>query len=370
MLDLVIKIGGSILTSAKDYIIAAERISNLIEESVRPFIIVSAARGVTDKLLKACHGDKVSLYEVKHVYQGIAGELNQQAIKILDDILDKLERTLSNLTSCTKRLEDYIASFGEIISKILMVYSLENLGVNVLPLNALDLVVADGVYGDSRIDYEITMLNLSKIVGYVSNVNAIPVMEGFIGRSWEGEVVTLGRGGSDYTAVTVATLLGIPEVHLLTDVPGIMSIDPTLSSKARIVKVLDYDEAIEASLYGVKRINPKTFEPITLGLGRPKVAIGTWDLKGTIIGDDVKGWRAVAKIVTLNPKDRSMVVVIGKGVSNKTFLLELLNLIGDDVILEIIASKSKPALVIKTYEGFSVKIAKLIHDELLVRGDG
>jgi len=115
-------------------------------------------------------------------------------------------------------------------------------------------------------------------------------MEGFIGRGLEGSVVTLGRGGSDYTAVTVAALLGVPEALLVTDVPGLMSIDPSITPGARVVKALDYGEAIEASTYGVKRINSKTFEPISLGLGKPMVTIGSWSSRGTVVGDGVEGW--------------------------------------------------------------------------------
>jgi aspartokinase len=68
-----------------------------------------------------------------------------------------------------------------------------------------------------------------------------------------------------------------------------MSIDPSITPKARVVKALDYSEAIEASAYGVKRINPKTFEPVSIGLGKPRVAIGSWSSRGTVIGEGVEG---------------------------------------------------------------------------------
>jgi aspartate kinase len=158
-----------------------------------------------------------------------------------------------------------------------------------MPLNSVDLVLTDGVHSDARVDYEVTMLNLLKVAGYAGSSKVTPVMEGFIGRGLEGSVVTLGRGGSDYTAVTVATLLGVPEVLLVTDVPGLMSIDPSITPKARVVKALDYSEAIETSAYGVKRINPKTFEPVSIGLGKPRVAIGSWSSRGTVIGEGVEG---------------------------------------------------------------------------------
>ncbi len=193
-----------------------------------------------------------------------------------------------------------------------------------MPLNAVDLVLTDGVHGDARIDYEVTMLNLLKVAGYARSSKVTTVMEGFIGRGLGDSVVTLGRGGSDYTAVTVAALLGVPEALLVTDVPGLMSIDPSISPKARVVKTIDYSEAVEASTYGVKRINSKTFEPISLGLGRPRVTIGSWSSRGTVVGEGVEGRRVGAKIVTLDPRDQGTVVVIGKGVGGRGFLLKLL----------------------------------------------
>ena len=90
-------------------------------------------------------------------------------------------------------------------------------------------------------------------------------------------VVVVGRGvgGRGFLLKLLSMLLEVPEVLLVTDVPGLMSIDPSITPRARVVKALDYGEAIEASTYGVNRINPKTFEPVSLGLGKPRVTIGS-----------------------------------------------------------------------------------------------
>ena len=370
MLDLVVKIGGSILASTRSYLEVSERIAGIVEGGLTPFIVVSAMRGATDGLLKACSGDRESLDRVIQGYLDVARELQGPPFRVLNDMFTSLERALKGAGfKCDRSLTDYIVSFGEVASKVLLVHSLENLGVNVMPLNAVDLVVTDGVHGDARIDYEVTMLNLLKVAGYAGSSKVTPVMEGFIGRGLGGSVVTLGRGGSDYTAVTVAALLGVPEAHLVTDVPGLMSIDPSISPKARVVKALDYSEAVEASTHGVKRINPKTFEPVSLGLGRPRVTVGSWSSRGTVIGDGVGGWRVGAKIVTLDPRDQGVVVVVGRGVGGRGFLLKLLSMLDDDVILEVVASRDKPSLKIRTSRELSVEVARFIHD-VVIGGEG
>ena len=370
MLDLVVKVGGSILTSARSYLEISERIAGIVESGLTPFIVVSAMRGATDGLLKACSGSRESLDRVIQGYLDIARELQGPLFRVLSDMFMSLERALKRAGfKCDRSLTDYIVSFGEVASKILLVHSLENQGVNVMPLNSVDLVLTDGVHGDARVDYEVTMLNLLKVAGYAGSSKVTPVMEGFIGRGLEGSVVTLGRGGSDYTAVTVATLLGVPEVLLVTDVPGLMSIDPSITPKARVVKALDYSEAIEASTYGVKRINSKTFEPVSIGLGKPRVAIGSWSSRGTVVGEGVEGWRVGAKIVTLDPRDQGVVVVVGRGVGGRGFLLKLLSMLDDDVILEVVASRDKPSLKIRTSRELSVEVARFIHD-VIVGGGG
>jgi hypothetical protein len=79
--------------------------------------------------------------------------------------------------------------------------------------------------------------------------------------------------------------------------------------------------------------------------------------------------RVGAKIVTLDPRDQGMVVVVGRGVGGRGFLLKLLSMLDDDVILEVIASRDKPSLKIRTSRELSVEVARFIHDVIIGGGD-
>lgn len=359
----MVKVGGSILSSARDYVYSASMIAKLVESNLRPTIVVSAARNATDLILRACDGDRRALDKLSSLYLGVAEELGGRVVGVVEDQVLTLRRILENCSyRCDAKVRDYASSFGEVISKILLSSTLEELGVRIMMLNALDLIVTDGVYGNASIDYDVTKLNLSKVVSYAREMGVAVVIEGFIGRGRDGAVTTLGRGGSDYTAVAIASLLGIPEVWLVTDVPGILSIDPSISPKAKLVPSLDYREAFEASLHGVKRINPKSFEPVILGLGRPRVFVRSWDSRGTLISDSsVEG----PKLVTVSSREPDTVLVIGRGVGGKSFVAKLLEVVDEDYVAELIVSSVSPSLRIRAREGKALELARVIHDELL-----
>jgi len=129
--------------------------------------------------------------------------------------------------------------------------------------------------------------------------------------------------------------------------------------------VLSYEEAIEASLHGVKRINPKSFEPIALSLGRPRVRVTNWDSRGTLVGE-LESWKPGPKVVALSAAEPNLVAVIGANVANKTFVSKLLEVVSEDLIVELQAYRSRPLLAVRVTPGTSRTVAKLIHDELVV----
>ena len=94
MLDLVVKVGGSILASARGYLEVSERIAGMVEGGLTPFIVVSAMRGATDGLLKACSGDRGSLDWVIQGYLDVARELQGPPFRVLSDMFVSLERAL------------------------------------------------------------------------------------------------------------------------------------------------------------------------------------------------------------------------------------------------------------------------------------
>jgi aspartate kinase len=89
----------------------------------------------------------------------------------------------------------------------------------------------------------------------------IPVVGGFIGATARGNVSTLGRGGSDYTAAIVGAALRSEEIQIWTDVSGVLTADPRVVPEAQTIERLSYSEAAELAYFGAKVLHPKTIQP-------------------------------------------------------------------------------------------------------------
>ena len=85
---------------------------------------------------------------------------------------------------------------------------------------------------------------------------------GFAGADQHGSITTFGRGGSDYTATTIASCIKADEIWLMSDVDGLMTADPKIVKNAKVLNEVSYTEAIEMALFGAKQIHPRTFEPL------------------------------------------------------------------------------------------------------------
>ena len=260
MKTVVVKIGGSLLGSIEEYFNVAKRLEKeFIRKGFKLVVVVSAAKGVTDSLVKVVEVGE-GLEEVHEKYLEMASNLSSTikykvAVKLAE--LDEKAR-LGNLNSYVKAR---ILAYGEEISRIILGSILDYIGLRVVEVSALDIVKARGNPLNARIDYSSTsrLVNtaIPKILGEVDVV----VVEGFIASNSDGQVVVLGRGGSDYTATTLASLLGV-DAYLLSNVPGILSGNPEHVGSVRKVPVLDYDEAVEAAIHGAKKLHPRTFEPL------------------------------------------------------------------------------------------------------------
>src|SRR2546425_9647696 len=91
---------------------------------------------------------------------------------------------------------------------------------------------------------------------------AVPVVPGFLGAAPDGQVATLGRGGSDLTATLLARVLGAREVSLWKDVPGLLTADPRIVPDARVVPQVHVREAAELAYYGAKVLHPRALVPV------------------------------------------------------------------------------------------------------------
>ena len=166
-------------------------------------------------------------------------------------------RTTEGLT----HTRDALVSMGERLSVPLMLALLRQRGLDVVRLSALDIVTTDSNYGAAVVDRGAMSINLSRAMEGLASCDVV-LMEGFVGRDGEGEVTTLGRGGSDLTASLVSNMLGASRMEKSTDVPGMLTADPRVVPSSKIIESMSYEEAMELCHFRAKVIYPPTLIPL------------------------------------------------------------------------------------------------------------
>jgi aspartate kinase len=151
---------------------------------------------------------------------------------------------------------DMLVASGEQVSVSLVALALEKLGARARPYLAHQLgILTDSIYSKARIQ----KIDTAKILNDVKE-GIIPVVAGFQGVDQFDNITTLGRGGSDTTAVALAAALGAKECEIYTDVPAIFTADPRLVPKAREIKNLSFEEMIEMASLGSKVLHIRSVE--------------------------------------------------------------------------------------------------------------
>ncbi len=287
---IVMKFGGTSVGSAGS-IREAVGIVNA-SQSRAPFVVVSALSGVTDLLLASASKALDRSFSAKEVVRAVE-EKHRSVIQnlglgagIISEELAELEQVIfgiSLIKELTPRTTDYVASFGELMSaKIVAAYA-RKIGLNAMAFNACDLgMVTDSNFGNA----EILPTTYQAIAAAAGNIplGVVPVVTGFIGKNVNGEVTTLGRGGSDYSAAIFGAALGAEEIQVWTDVDGVMTADPGIVPNARTVDVVSFEEASELAYFGAKVLHPKTILP-ALDKNIPVRVLNTFNPsgKGTLI---------------------------------------------------------------------------------------
>ena len=156
----------------------------------------------------------------------------------------------------TGHTKDLLVSCGEIISACLFAHDLVQSGCPAQALTGTQAgIITDSCFTQANIrDMDTTKVMLLLEQGI------IPVITGFQGRTVRGDVTTLGRGGSDTSAVEIGGLLGAEEVHIFTDVPGVAKVDPRLYPASEWLNHINYDDMLLLSSWGAGVIHPRAVE--------------------------------------------------------------------------------------------------------------
>lgn len=170
-----------------------------------------------------------------------------------DTLLDYLRQGGTLLPS---RESDLVVSCGEVISAAVMAIQINSHDVKAVALTGMQAgIVTDGVYNHA----EIIRIKKEKILRLAQD-DKIVVVAGFQGGSEDGEITTLGRGGSDTTAVALGAALEAEEVEIYSDVDAVMTADPRLVPEAKPIQNLGYQEVLQMSREGAKVIHPRAVD--------------------------------------------------------------------------------------------------------------
>ena len=213
---------------------------------------------------------------------------------------------------------DLVSGYGEIWSSRLLHAFLAATGARSARIDARDVLVAEWRDATLEIDWSASRARLDAWLATCGELPATLVITGFVASTRDGVATTLGRNGSDFSASIFAALLDASEIHIWTDVDGVMSANPSLVPEALMLDEMSYDEAMELAYFGAKVIHPSTMAP-AVQRGLPIYIRNTFrpDCRGTRIhagpssGYPVKGLATVESISLLNLEGTGMIGVPG-----------------------------------------------------------
>lgn len=306
----VMKFGGSSLANSSVVL----NVVKLISEQTRPLATVfSAPAGVTNLLVKAVEAAQngtpwgLPVEQIKQSFQAINNDcasalsLPQGQLSQLDAEIIEYAAWLTNkcngielLGECPDNVKADIYSSGERLNATLLsAYLAKFSDADVAVLNPRDCLVSDStdfLNASVHLEKSKQQANNSEVFNKLkhSSNNQIVVMPGYSAYNKKGHLVALGRNGSDYSATSLAAILGAERCEIWTDVDGIYNADPRVVKEAQLLQQLSYAEAMELSYFGAKVLHPKTVAPVAQ-FQIPCVIKNTFkpEADGTLVGNAI-----------------------------------------------------------------------------------
>ena len=249
MKELIVqKYGGTSVGSFERIEAVADNIANTYNKDKRVVVVLSAMAGETDKLI--------------------------QLAKSIQSEPDPREY-------------DALISTGEQISVALMAMALKKRGIKSKSYTAYQLGIKTN---DRHRQARILEVNVDRLKDDLTQ-GSIPVITGFQGMTDDGDITTLGRGGSDTTGVALAVALDASQCEIYTDVEGVFTTDPRICSKAKLIEKISFEEMLELSSTGAKVLQLRSVEYASKNNMPIRVLSSFKDGNGTLVceeGDDME----------------------------------------------------------------------------------
>lgn len=326
---IVQKYGGSSVSDTQKILKVAQKVSDRVNKGYKLIVVVSAMGKTTDNLIK------------------MANEIS---------------------TNLVPRELDMLLTTGEQVSAALLAIALNSIGIPAKSLNAFQIgIVTTNNFNEARIK----SLQVEKLHSVLENTDAV-IVTGFQGITDNGEITTLGRGGSDTSAVALAAALNAP-CEIYSDVAGIYTTDPRLHPKAKKLNTITYDEMLEMASLGAKVLHSRSVEiakkfGITLYCASTfSEEEGSYVLETNIEQPIVSGLSVMdnqTQIVISNlPQDYTIVQKIFEHVANEGLNVDMISIISNPAVnisFTIIADKRshiEEALshLLKDFEEFNIQ---------------
>jgi aspartate kinase len=238
----------------------------------RTALVASAASGVTDALVAVAEAEnpdtEATLEYLRERHLELASGLLGRASTadyelLLEHRLALLRQTIDNypVSSTPDERYDLIISEGERLSTPLIAMALSEAGVSAEWVDASELIRTDNTHGDAQVDLIATRRAVTHwIATWPSHV--VPIVTGFVGRSTAGEITTLGRSGSDYSAAVLAAALSASRMERWTDTDGIYTDDPNKNPDARRIACIVLETALSWNQAGRLGMHRKALDPL------------------------------------------------------------------------------------------------------------
>jgi len=211
---IVMKFGGTSMAGIERIRSVAGRVRREAEEGNQVLVVVSAMAGETDRLVQLCR-EAAALHDAREY--------------------------------------DVVVASGEQVTAGLLAMTLQNMGLNARSFMGWQLVRASGVHGNARVE----AVESATLDEALSN-GTIAVIPGFQGVSGDGRLATLGRGGSDTSAVAIAAGLKADRCDIYTDVDGVYTTDPRIVPRARKLAAITFEEMLELAGVGAKVLQTRS----------------------------------------------------------------------------------------------------------------
>lgn len=323
-MDIVVqKYGGSSVANKEKLELVMEKIISVVKENNKVVVVVSAQGKTTDALI-----DKANEY--------------------------------CDLTYSKEM--DLLLATGEIQTVALLTMMLKNKGYDAIGLTGGQAgIITDSNFSNAKIK----MVMSENITKHLES-GKIVIVAGFQGIDKFGYITTLGRGGSDLSAVAIAASLKATRCEIYTDVDGVFSTDPNLVNNARLINSVSYDEMLEAATAGAKVLHNRAVSMAKKYKLNLNVRNTRGDNKGTLVTEDNNVDETYNTKILAVQKNLAKITIIGEHMySNLDYLWKIYNLARENNTAIYMLSFSEVAINIVVSENDVDEFTNKLHNNLI-----